>query len=422
MNDTHFKTSYMVSFDVVSLFTNIPLDETIDICIDRLYHDDTVIPPMIPKDDFRALLQMAAKDSCFMFNGKLYMQLDGVAMGSPLGPVLANIFLCHMEETLMSKSRYFPLFYRRYVDDTFALFKTKRSANQFLEFINTLHPSIKFTMDVEQDGKLNFLDTVVDKSNCSFNLDMYRKPTFTGQYVHWDSLIPLCYKIGLVKSLLCRAYHICTGWQRIKREFDFIRTCLNRNGYPYRVVDQCIDSFLASKDSNDDNTSNETETQTTVEKLKVFIKLPFLGKDSVKLKKNLLQITRDYSCAIDLQVVFKAGSTVASMFPFKDRMPHSVKSFVVYKLQCEACDASYIGKTYQRLAQRNEKAQSGAEEHAFKEHTRTMGENHKFQMDDVKILASESNAHKLLIKESLCIRNLKPSLNKDKVSVPLRLF
>ena len=61
------------------------------------------------------------------------------------------------------------------------------------------------------------------------------------------------------------------------------------------------------------------------------------------------------------------------MFPFKDRMPNSVKSFIVYKLQSDACDASYIGKLYQRLAQRNEKDQAGAEEHAFKEHTRIMG-------------------------------------------------
>ena len=64
----------------------------------------------------------------------------------------------------MIKNRYFPLFYRRYVDDTFALFKTKRSADLFFQFLNTLHPSIKFTMDVEEDCKLNFLDTVVDKN------------------------------------------------------------------------------------------------------------------------------------------------------------------------------------------------------------------------------------------------------------------
>ena len=421
INSIHFKNSYMVSFDVVSLFTNIPLDETIDICMNRLYHENITSPPDIPEGDFRILLERAAKGSCFMFNGKLYMQLDGVAMGSPLGPVLANIFLCHMEEKFMIKNRYFPLFYRRYVDDTFALFKTKRSADLFFQFLNTLHPSIKFTMDVEEDCKLNFLDTVVDKNKGNFTLDMYRKSTFTGQYVHWDSLIPLCYKIGLVKSLLCRAYSICTGWQRIKKEFDFIRTCLTRNGFPHKVFDQCIDSFLSSRESENDNHSSSVVTD-TVDKLKVFIKLPFIGKDSVMLKKNLLKITREYSCAIDLQVVFKAGCTVANMFPYKDRMPHSVKSFVVYKIQCEACDASYIGKTTQRLAQRNEKAKSGSEEHAFKEHTRTMGENHKFQLDDVQILASEPNPHKLLVKESLSIRNEKPSLNKDKVSVPLHLF
>ena len=102
----------------------------------------------------------------------------------------------------MTNNRYFPLFYRRYIDDTFAIFKTKRSATQFFEFINTLHPNIKFTMECENDVKLSFLVTVVNKDKDRFLLNMYRKPTFTGLYTHWSSLIPLRYKIGLVKSLL----------------------------------------------------------------------------------------------------------------------------------------------------------------------------------------------------------------------------
>ena len=86
----------MASLDVDSLFTNIPLDETIDICVDNLYNDNEN-PPNIPKHDFRNLLNIATKESFFMFNNKYYKQVDGVAMGSPLRPALANIFMCSFE-------------------------------------------------------------------------------------------------------------------------------------------------------------------------------------------------------------------------------------------------------------------------------------------------------------------------------------
>ena len=84
---------YMASLDVDSLFTNIPLDETIDICIDSLYKDDEN-SPKIRKDVFRNLLTVATEESFSMFNNKYYKQIDGVAMGSLLGPAEANISMC----------------------------------------------------------------------------------------------------------------------------------------------------------------------------------------------------------------------------------------------------------------------------------------------------------------------------------------
>ena len=111
------------SLDVDSLFTNIPLDETIGICIDSLYKDDEN-SPKIPKNAFRNLLTVATKELLFMFNNKFYKQIDGVAVGSPLGSAPANIFMSNFENKWLKDCPHSlkPAFYRRYVDDIFIFF------------------------------------------------------------------------------------------------------------------------------------------------------------------------------------------------------------------------------------------------------------------------------------------------------------
>ena len=89
---------YVASLDVDDLFTNIPLEETIDICVKKLFKIPDTFVKRISKNDFRDLLNFATKESFFTFNNKFYIELDGVAMGSPLGPIMANIFLSHHEE------------------------------------------------------------------------------------------------------------------------------------------------------------------------------------------------------------------------------------------------------------------------------------------------------------------------------------
>ena len=96
------KGSYMSSSDVFSLFTNIPLIETIDLCLNRLYvHTDKVCG--ISKGNLRKLMLYASKENHFIFDNKFFDQIDGVSMGSPLGPILANIFMCHIESVAFNK-------------------------------------------------------------------------------------------------------------------------------------------------------------------------------------------------------------------------------------------------------------------------------------------------------------------------------
>ena len=86
----------MVSFDVASLFTNVPLEETIEIILKRIYINKEITTDM-PKQEMKELLILFTKNVHFTFNNETYIQVDGVEMGSPLGPVLANIFKVELE-------------------------------------------------------------------------------------------------------------------------------------------------------------------------------------------------------------------------------------------------------------------------------------------------------------------------------------
>ena len=145
----------------------------IKITMDRLYRSDHIVPPTKPENVLKHLLGLCVQDIMLVFNGELYYQHDGLAMGNSLGPILADIFMCHLEQTAILTSDLSPEFYRRYVDDTFCLFSSKEDIIKFLEYINSIHPSIKFDMELENNNKLEFLDIVV-KSDSSIKARQWR--------------------------------------------------------------------------------------------------------------------------------------------------------------------------------------------------------------------------------------------------------
>ena len=178
---------FMCSFDVSSLFTNVPLDKTIKICSDVLC-DDSDLQPLIPKNVFVELMKNATSSVEFSFNNTMYKQTDGVAMGLPLDPALANIVVGYYEEKLLSETQKPPTYFR-YFDDTFVIFNHKAKADEFLTNLNCLHPSLKFTFEKVKGKCLPFLDVYVEKTDIGFETSVYRKPTFTGQYLRWSPLV-----------------------------------------------------------------------------------------------------------------------------------------------------------------------------------------------------------------------------------------
>ena len=414
---------HMVSLDVDSLFTNIPLDETIDICADNLYNDNEN-PPNIPKHDFRNLLNIATKESFFMFNNKYYKHVDGVAMGSPLGPALANIFMCSFESKWLRDcpNDFKPVFYRRYVDDIFALFSSPDHADKFKEYLSSKHPNINFSIEKKKDSCLPFLDVKIFRENEKFATNVYRKKTFSGVYTNFKSFIPETYKIGLIKSLLFRCFSLCSDFIKFHHEIDKLKSILYKNSYPRDLIDKCIKEFL-------DKILTPKPVVSTVPKKQLIITLPYLGKLSLQIRTRINRIMKNKLPYCNIQFVFQTKCKISNFFTFKDKIPLVLRSGIVYKFQCGSCHATYYGKTKRHFKVRmcehlgisalTGKRVKGDDDSAIKEHLLFC--NHKPDFEDFSILATNNNDFKVTLMESLLINRDHPSLNKNKQSLPLEL-
>ena len=169
----------LVSYDVTALFTNVPLNETINILVDKAFANDwfnQTYELSLQKEQLARLLEIATTNQLFQFNGQLYEQVDGVAMGSPLGPLMANVFMCHLEDKL-TRDGVMPTLYRRYVDDTLAKMPSTEAAADFLTTLNSLHPNLSFTMEVPVDNKIPFIGMEIIKNGTQIETQVYRKPT-----------------------------------------------------------------------------------------------------------------------------------------------------------------------------------------------------------------------------------------------------
>ena len=151
--------------------------------------------------------------------------------------------------------------------------------------------------------------------------------------------IPIEYKRGLVATLLHRAYMVNSSLSGLHEEVTRLKEILKKNGYPQNFLDRCIFRFF--------NKLHETKpTVTTVPKKEVRIILPFLGTTSLSVKNSLKKLYKEILPFCKLKVIFKTGNRMSSHFKFKDSLPESLRSGVVYHFKCAKCNLSYVGSTW----------------------------------------------------------------------------
>ena len=412
----------LVSFDVESLFTNVPLDYTVDLILDRVYNKKD-IQTTIKQNDLKKLLMLCTKNVHFKFNGNTYIQADGVSMGSPLGPVFANIFMVKLESELIPTLSNLIL-WKRYVDDTITLVKNGEIDN-ILHTLNSFHPNIRFTFEKEKDNCIAFLDVCIERqADNHIHTSVYRKTTNTNIYMHWNAYAPKAWKIGTLRSLIQRAHLVCSKEENYNTEVEHIKSVFTEiNGYPYKLVQKMIDSFKFNQ-VFPENLQPNTESDIENNIKKPLLSLPYKGAEGIDLIKRYKNVLKNHLPPnVQPQVVF-SSKKLSSKFSLKEKVEFKHHHDLVYKYQCPEnnCNASYIGETARRITERIKDHYYRDKNSHIHKHVRESGHIEPNE-NSFTILQNGFNNYKhRKLAEALQIRNHKPNLNTQEQSYPLKLF
>ena len=201
---------YIISYDVTALFTSVPIQPVVNIIQQKLAKDkDLQQRTTMSTKHITSLLEFWLNSTSFVFQGQHYQQIEWAAMGSPLSPTVANIFMENFEKEALETAPHPPSLWKRFVYDTFVILEAQYK-DEFFHHINSIDDNIKFTAEATKaDGSMPFLDTLVTpQSDGSLQTTVYRKSTHTNQYLQWDSHHAISNKYSVISSLLHRAKDI----------------------------------------------------------------------------------------------------------------------------------------------------------------------------------------------------------------------
>ena len=197
----------MKSFDVTSLYTNVPKKEAIMECT-RLLYSGKYKKSSVSKETFIQLAELCMCNVLMLTHNGYYRQIDGLAMGSPPAPLLANGWLSRFENKIKGSAKV----YTRYMDDILREIKVSQIDKKLSE-INNYHPSLKFTMEKENDNSIPFFDMKIIHKDNKLSSTWYTKPTDTGLTMNFHAVAPVQYKKSVVTGFIHRIYNACSLWK-----------------------------------------------------------------------------------------------------------------------------------------------------------------------------------------------------------------
>lgn len=403
----------LVSLDVVSLFTNIPKDLVLEIIIKNWDEWSKLIK--VPKELLLELVKYCFNSSYFTIDGKIYRQLDGSAMGNPASPALANLVVNDVMEEVMRDLPFEIKLLKIYVDDSIAAVP-QDCIGMMLDLFNSYHRKIQFTMEVEVERSIPFLDLrVIRAEDGTIIIDWYRKPTHSGRILNYRSNHPSEQKIGIIKGMTLKILNN-THEKFHQSNLGKLKELLVNNNYPRAMIKIAIDASVEKWHRTNSNTNLNLDEATGNKR---FMRFPFIKHMSSKIN----------ACFMDtnIKLVYYNVKQVKSCYTkLKDKTPLLDQFGIIYKIPCE-CDKCYVGQTRQHLKKRIAQHKYDCKKIKLVNHNvllevepplsstvlalHHLNTGHRFKFEDVSMLDQESHWKMRNIGE-MCFIKMNNTINK----------
>ena len=243
------QNTLLVSFDIVSLYTNISHDLGIKAINSWLTKYPELIHERFSKEFILESIKIILENNNFYFNYKMYTQVRGTAMGTKFAPTYATLVLAYLEEKLYVQTeikygkefaRYIKDNWKRFLDDCFILWtKGEENLKTFHSILNELHSDLKFTIEYSNE-RLPFLDVLLIKSNNRISTDIFFKETDSKQYLNFYSCHPKHTKTSIPYNLARRICTIVSDQCQREKRLSELRISLQKRSYPDTVISEGI--------------------------------------------------------------------------------------------------------------------------------------------------------------------------------------
>lgn len=389
----------IISLDAVSMFTNISKHRAIN-CVEKNW-DEIKNNTKLDKQSYLEAFKLVLNNSYVQHKNSFYKQTSGVPMGSSISPSVADLVLEDIERDVLPNIPYEVTFFFRYVDDILTCVPIDKF-DDFLFRFNNADDNLKFTLEKSINNCINFLDVSIKVVDGRLLTNWYRKPTWSGRYLHFFSHHHISQKIAVVYSLVDRVIKLSEK-QYHQENLFLIKNTLSKNGYPQNFLNKFIKkriNYLNQNTNNNLNDRNKFDNNN-------MLVLPYVES----LQNQFKQI----ASSKNLELIYTNKNKLGHYFykSQKDPVPIGERSGIVYKIDCKDCTGVYIGESSRTLDTRIKEHKRDVSQ--FKTNTalskHSVSNFHNFDFDNSKILDYTQITSKRRILEMLHISSNPKSIN-----------